>query len=309
MSLLTVSVPAKINLHLQILGPWGDGYHELWTLFQSIDLVDELEVEDDPDGAVTLVVEPQGTAPQSGENLVLKAVSALQNRTGVARGAVFRLRKRIPVGAGLGGGSADAAAALVALDRLWNTRLSDGELADLAAEVGSDVGFFLHGGFALGRGRGDTIDRLPDLQPMAVVIVIPRREVSTAWAFSEVDHRLTSRRPDATVEAFVAGHRESSGGDLPWSGLINDFEGVVTGRWPEIGRAARTVWATGPVHAALTGSGAAVFGLFADLAAARRAVSEIGDEWRVHVGSTLGRRQACLLDCRVDRREEEQTWK
>jgi 4-diphosphocytidyl-2-C-methyl-D-erythritol kinase len=295
-SRLILSAPAKINLHLQVLGPRGDGHHELWTLFQTIDLADELVVEDDPGGAVVLEVAPQGGAPSGSENLVVKAVSALRERAGVERGAVLRLRKRIPIGAGLGGGSADAAAALVAVDRLWNTRLSNEELADLAAGVGSDVGFFLHGGLALGRGRGDTIDCLPDLQSFSVVVVLPGFEVSTAWAFAAIDLRLTSRRPDATVDAFVAGCLENRGEDPPWSGLFNDFEEVVTEQRPEIGRVLRAVRATGPLHAALTGSGAAVFGVFADPAAARRAAHEIGSEWQVHVGSTLGRRQARLLD-------------
>jgi 4-diphosphocytidyl-2-C-methyl-D-erythritol kinase len=171
------------------------------------------------------------------------------------------------------------------------------------------VPFFLHGGFALGRGRGEAVEPLPDLRPFAVVIAVPPLEVSTALAFAEAGRRLTSREPDATVEAFVAGHREGGVGDPPWGDLVNDLEEVVAGRWPVIGRVVRAIRETGPLHAAVTGSGAAVFGIYADLPAARRAAQEIGSEWRVHVISTLGRRQACLLDRRSEHREEERSWK
>jgi 4-diphosphocytidyl-2-C-methyl-D-erythritol kinase len=308
-SRVTLTVPGKINLHLQVFGPKRGCFHEVWTLFQSIDLADEISVEDQPNEAVSLVTEPAGAAPQGRDNLVMKAVSALREHTGAKRGAAIRLRKRIPVGAGLGGGSADAAAALVALDRVWKTRLSEQELTTLAADVGSDVAFFLHGGFAVGRGRGDVIERLPDLPPFAVVIVFPTLEISTVWAFAELDRRLTSRGPDATVEAFAAVRSKGGTDDPPWSDLFNDFEEVVTSRWPEIGRMIRAVEGTGPLHAALTGSGAAVFGIYVDSQAARRAACEIGNEWRVHVGSTLGRRRAGLLNGGVGDREEERSWK
>jgi 4-diphosphocytidyl-2-C-methyl-D-erythritol kinase len=306
---VTLTVAAKINLHLQVFGPKRGGFHEVWTLLQSVDLADELSVGDQPDEEVSLEIVPAGAAPVGLDNLVLRAASVLREHTGATHGAAIRLRKRIPAGAGLGGGSADAAAALVALNRIWDTRISERELAGLAAEVGSDVAFFLHGGFALGRGRGDVIERLPDLPRFAVVIVFPAIEISTAWAFEELGRRLTSRGPDATVEAFAAVLREGCAEDPPWSGLFNDFEEAVTGRWPEIGRVIRAVEETGPLHAALTGSGAAVFGMYRDFEAARRAAREIGNEWRVYVGSTLGRHHAGLLNGWAGDREEERSWK
>ena len=309
MSRVKVTVPAKINLHLQVLGPREDGFHDIWTLYQSVDLADEISVEDRPPGAMALVVEPAGSAPEGCDNLVLKAASALRDRTGVQRGAKIRLRKRIPAGAGLGGGSADAAAALVALDRLWETGLTIRDLEVLAAKIGSDVTFFLHGGLAVGRGRGNTVERLPDLPSLAVCIVVPDLEVSTAWAFAEMAFRLTSRRPDATVEAFAAGRGNGVMSDPPWRSLFNDFEEVVTGRWPEIGRIVRTVQGTGPLTTAMAGTGAAVFGIYAVTAAARRAAGKIGNEWQMHVGSTLGRHDSGLLECRAWDREEERPWK
>lgn len=309
MNRISVTVPGKINLHLQILGSRADGNHEVWTLFQSVDLADELAIDESPGSGLKLAVEPVGAAPGGSDNLVVHAVSALRERTGTTRGAMIRLRKRIPVGAGLGGGSADAAATLVGLNRLWNLRLSPATLADLAARVGADVAFFLHGGFALGRGRGENVEPLPDLRPLAVVIAVPPIEVSTALAFAEAGRRLTSRGPDATVEAFAAGHREGGVGDPPWGDLVNDLEEAVGERWPVVGRVVRAVRETGPLHAAVTGSGAAVFGIYADPRAAGRAAREIGNEWQVHVGSTLGRRQACLLNLPSGYREEERSWK
>lgn len=308
-SQLAVAVPAKINIHLQILGARSDDHHEVWTLYQSVDLRDDVVVGDAPGGLLTLAVEPAGAAPEGGGNLVLRAASVLRKRAGVRRGAAIRLHKRVPVGAGLGGGSADAAAALVALNRLWGLRLSFADLVDLAAEIGSDVAFFLHGGFALGRGRGEEIETLPDLRPFGVVIAVPPIEVSTAQAYAEAGRRLTSRGPDATVEAFVAGHRMTGVGEPPWSALFNDFEEVVIGRWPEIGLVVSALRATGTLHAAVTGSGAAVFGIYPDLSAARRAAHEIGNRWQVFVGSTVGRQRAGLTGHRIEHREEERTWK
>jgi 4-diphosphocytidyl-2-C-methyl-D-erythritol kinase len=305
----SLSVPAKINLHLQVLRSRKDDFHEVWTLFQSIDLEDELEATDWPGRELMLDVEPVGAAPSNGDNLVLAAAAALREATNVEKGARLRLRKRIPARAGLGGGSADAAAALVVLDGLWGTRLSCDELAALAARIGSDVTFFLHGGLAVGSGRGEIVERLPDLPSLAVVVVVPPCEVSTPWAFAERGRRLTSRGPDATVEAFVAARRTGRPDVLPWSALFNDFEEVVTAQWSDIKRAIRSVRATRPLHAGLTGTGAAVFGVYADSAAARCAAHEIGNEWRVHIGSTLGRSQAGLLGDRTGFREEERSWK
>lgn len=305
MNRLTVLAPAKINLHLQVLGPRGDGFHEVWTVFQSIDLADRVSVSENSDGRVRLEVEPVGAVPVGRENLVFKAGLALRERAGVDRGADLHLLKRIPVGAGLGGGSADAAAALVALDRLWRLNMDFATLGAIASSIGSDVRFFLHGGLALGRGRGDNILQLPDTRPRGVVVAVPELRVSTAAAFEGLSRLLTSRRPDVTVEAFVAARREAGTGDPPWRSLHNDFEEVVTERWPEIGRLARAVRATAPLHAAVTGSGAAVFGIYADQAAAREAAQEIGSDWQLYVGSTIGGRRAALSVRECDPREEE----
>jgi 4-diphosphocytidyl-2-C-methyl-D-erythritol kinase len=155
-SALVVRCPAKVNLHLRVLGRRPDGYHELRTLFVSVGLWDEVEVRGDPGGRLELVVEPAGSAPQGPDNLVLRAAASLRRLLPAPCGAAITLRKAIPTAAGLGGGSADAAAALVALARLWGLDHSFAALAPLAAELGADVPFFLLGAWR-GRGRGDRL--------------------------------------------------------------------------------------------------------------------------------------------------------
>ncbi len=288
---ISVSVPAKINLHLQILGRRRDGFHELRTLFQSIDLFDRLTAEMAPPGEVTLEVDPKG-AVESGEvNLVLRAARLLAEEAGVSTGARLMLSKIIPVGGGLGGGSADAAAALVILDRLWSCNLDGLCLHRLAATLGSDVPFFLHGGLALGIGRGDEVFPLPDEVELATVVVVPKVRVSTAEAYRAFDDQLTSHRQKGNLYAFAAGLR----GNLDWPAMTNVFEEVVVRSWPEVGEGLQMLRSSSPLHASLSGSGAASYAVFDNPAAARRAADKLPADWFVHVGSTLPRRSAGLV--------------
>lgn len=290
-----VSAPAKLNLHLEVIGKRDDGYHELRTLYQSIDLMDEVRGSVRSDGKVDLEVVPEGFVPSGDGNLVMRAASALRAWSGTSLGAELELRKSIPVGSGLGGGSADAAATLVLLDSLWDLDLEPNALRGIAAGLGVDVPFFLCGGLALGTGRGDEIQPLPDLAGCAVLVCLPEIEASTAEVFSEHACRLTSREIDATVSAFVAGRTNP-----PWASFFNDLEPLVTEKWPEIGGALRALRATHPVHSGVTGSGAAVFGVYADVRAATKAARDLGDNWRLRVGSTLGRAESKLVARRVE---------
>jgi len=167
--MIRAAAPAKINLTLEVLRRRDDGYHEIRSVMQTIDLRDELTFEQGD--AVTLTVEGPHTA--SGDDLVIRAARLLQSASGQDRGAAIHLRKRIPLGAGLGGGSADAAAALTALSGLWGLRLDDERLMTLAAEIGSDVAFFLHGGTALAEGRGERVTPLADLPATWIVLLVP----------------------------------------------------------------------------------------------------------------------------------------
>ena len=302
---MAVRAPAKLNLHLQVLELRDDGYHELRTLFQSIDLTDEVRASPRSDGQIVLRVVPDDVVAAGESNLVLRAANALREWAGVSAGAQLELIKRIPVGAGLGGGSADAAATLVLLDALWALDLGPEALGEIAAGIGADVPFFLCGGTALGIGRGDELHPLPDLENYAVVVCLPQLEVPTAEVFSQFDCRLTSEVLDATVYAFVAGRMEAGKERPPWERFFNDLEPVVIARWPEIDRVLQALRATRPLHSAVTGSGAAVFAVYSGTEAALRAVVDLDDRWRIHVGSMLGRADSKLVARPVVSREED----
>jgi len=267
---LTVRAHAKVNLDLRVLGIRPDGYHELRTVFQAIELHDTLVCADTP-GPLTLKCrDPR--VPLDASNLVSKAAAALWTALGRA-GAVadthITIDKRIPIEAGLGGGSADAAAALVALARLWGGAPVS-LLREVGATIGADVPFFLSGGTALGLGRGEEIYPLVDLPPHFVVIVRPPFGVSTAEAYAWYD------------EDRAAGLRENRELQLlpvPWptraAQMINDLEPPVMRRHQEIGGFTQQLRELGATAAVMSGSGSAVFGLFRSRAAAERAVKPL----------------------------------
>jgi 4-diphosphocytidyl-2-C-methyl-D-erythritol kinase len=285
-----VRCPAKVNLHLEVLGRRSDGYHEVVTLLQSIGLFDDLEARSTPTGELGLEVVPADAVPADGENLVLMAARALQQRFGVRAGARLKLTKRIPVGGGLGGGSADAAAALVLLDALWRLASDRKELAQIAAELGSDVPFFLVGGLGLGSGRGEQVTPLEDLPARGVVVVSAGGPIATGEVYRRLGPRLTTTGAEANVWGLADRLRTGHG----WDGARNDLEPVVLAGWPQIGRALEAVRGTAPLHAAVSGSGSAVFGVYHDVAAARRALAAVTGHGWVHAGTTLSRTQARL---------------
>jgi len=288
---LTVAPPAKVNLHLEVKGRRGDGYHELVTLFQSIDLRDRLTAVDDGSGEVSLEVAPDGAVPAGEDaNVVIRAVRAVAREIGGGGGARLRLDKRIPVGGGLGGGSADAAAALVLLDQLWDCGFDGHTLHRLAAEIGSDVPFFLVGGRVLGTGRGDELIELEDSPPLPVVIAAPPLEISTEEVFGKWSSRLTSNRPEGTLVAPAAGLR----GQPEWRAMTNQLEEIVVGSWPEVGEGLRILRSFGPLHASLSGSGSASFAVFESRSSARRAAEGLPQGWFVHLGNLLPRSAARL---------------
>ena len=293
MTTLSVIAPAKINLDLRVLGRRSDGYHEVQTLLQTIDLTDEIRATVAQPDILDLRVMPVGTVSSGSDNLMMRAAEALRRHTGVKAGAKLELTKNIPIGAGLGGGSSNAAATLVLLDVLWGLHLEPFELQELAAEIGSDVPFFLTGGLAFATGRGEIIRPLPDLVDCGVVVCTPPIEVATADVYDRFASRprLTSRRPKANVDAFAAGADQAGTVVPPWQELGNDLEPVVVENMPEVGRAVTVLKAMGPLYAAVTGSGAAAFAVFSDLAAAGNGSDGLDDSWDVHVGSTLGRSQ------------------
>ncbi|HET9795567.1 MAG TPA: 4-(cytidine 5'-diphospho)-2-C-methyl-D-erythritol kinase [Thermoanaerobaculia bacterium] len=173
---------AKTNLRLEVLGRRRDGFHEIDTVFQTIDLTDRLEVSEAPGRIDLECTDP--SVPSDSRNLVVRAADALRRRFPDAGGARIRLEKNIPAGGGLGGGSSDAAIALLLLARLWKLPVGPAELAGIGAELGSDVPFFFVGGTARGRGRGEIVEPLPDAPSRALVLVVPPFSISTAEVYS-----------------------------------------------------------------------------------------------------------------------------
>jgi 4-diphosphocytidyl-2-C-methyl-D-erythritol kinase len=276
---VTVVAPAKINLDLRVLHRRPDGFHELRTLFQEIALHDTVTAISHR-GAC----EVRGDAavmPLDATNLAWRAAQALWSaagRPGGARGARLVIAKRIPAQTGLGGGSSDAAAALVALNRLWGLRLPPSALMEVAGTLGADVPFFLVGGSALGLGRGERLYPLVDLPSWPVVLVLPAAGVPTASAYRWLaEARQSGPVPILTAQNDSLGtgpdltRRNADLGTGPdWR---NDLEDVVAGRHPDIAAARRDLERTGAWCARMSGSGSAVFGLFRSDADARRAAA------------------------------------
>jgi 4-diphosphocytidyl-2-C-methyl-D-erythritol kinase len=260
---LVARAHAKVNLDLRVLGTRPDGFHELRTVFQAIELHDTLACVEQP-GPFELKCRTAGV-PLDSTNLVWRAAAALWKalgRAGEPRDTVATLDKVIPMQAGLGGGSADAAATLMALGRLWGGAPVT-LLREVAADIGADVAFFLSGGTALGLGRGEEIYPLVDLPPHWIVIVRPPFGVSTAEAYAWYDEDRT---------AGLKEMRELQILPVPWptraAQMINDLEPPVVRRHPEITSIKVALREGGALAAAMSGSGSAVFGLFRSRAAA-----------------------------------------
>ncbi|HEV2421599.1 MAG TPA: 4-(cytidine 5'-diphospho)-2-C-methyl-D-erythritol kinase [Candidatus Acidoferrales bacterium] len=285
----TVHLPAfaKVNLSLHVLGKLNDGYHELRTVFQSISLHDSLELTLSRSRGITLEIKTDKEAPAlpaDSTNLVWRAIETLRDELRLRQGFHARLTKHVPIARGLGGGSSDAAAALVGVLRLTRRGLPQARLLEIASSLGADVPFFLLGGRALGVRRGDEIYPLPDLPSRTLLVVSPRSiGVSTRDAYLWIDRQLTTPSATPKMWSFCA---------LCWSRqsglLVNDFEAAVFSRHPRLGQIKRRLLRGGAAEAALAGSGSAVFGFFRNPAQARRAARAFPDD-QVFVARTLSR--------------------
>jgi 4-diphosphocytidyl-2-C-methyl-D-erythritol kinase len=270
-----VRIPAcaKINLRLEVLGKRADGYHELRTIFQSVSLHDRLKLRPSRRPGISLSV--LGNEMLSSEavekNLVYRAVDALRRELKIRSGVEILLEKRIPTGGGLGGGSSDAAAALVGYLRVTGKKLPAADLLQIAASLGADVPFFLYGGTALGITRGEEIYPLPDTPAFSLVIVSPHDiHVPTPDAY-----RWLHAPELASLTKSAATHKLMEFCALCWSAqgtaLSNDFEAAVFRRYPRLAKIKRDLLHGGASEALLAGSGSAVFGVFPSPAKARRA--------------------------------------
>ena len=271
-----------------MLGRRADGYHEIRTVFQTITLHDTITFRLTESKSISLSCDVSDI-PTGEVNLIIRAADALLRRFDVGMGASIHLEKRIPVSAGLGGGSSDAAITLLALARLWELDLTRTELEDLGAGLGADVPFFLTGGTAVGRGLGTTISPLSDIPVARLLVVKPEVEVSTADAYRALNlHALTKDECD-TILSSSRLHPDFS--DFLSGILKNDFESVVFGMHPQIMRARDELISQGARSALLAGSGASVFGVFDSVEAQERATAAMRQQngWRVLKCATLSR--------------------
>jgi 4-diphosphocytidyl-2-C-methyl-D-erythritol kinase len=286
-----VRIPAfaKINLRLDILGKRSDGYHELRTIFQSISLHDELRLGPSKHHGISLSIQGNSVLSQEPfqKNLVYRAVDALRRELKIRTGVEIVLRKTIPAGRGMGGGSSDAAAALLGYLRLTGRKLPLPRLLEIASSLGADVPFFLLGGRALGVSRGDEIYPLPDIPRLSVLVVSPHDiHVPTLDAYRLLKARpltLTKGAADPKLWRFCALCWSAQG-----SGLSNDFERPVFRRHPRLAQIKRALLRRGAAEASLAGSGSAVFGVFPSPTMARRAAVGFPDD-QTFVCETLSR--------------------
>jgi len=257
---------AKLNLGLRVLYKRPDGYHELRTVFQTISLADDLEISFAP--ARSTRIEMHGT-PEIPDNLAERAARLVMDAAGKQGAVILKLRKNIPAGAGLGGGSSDAAAVLLGLPVLAGVDLPMEQLTSLAAQLGSDVPFFLFGGTALGLGRGEELYPLPDQPPERALLVVPAVHSSTADAYRDLSATLTAGAAASLTNMALQNKLDSfrrgvwagaAGKDKPI--IINDFEGVVLARYPELTGIRERLRQRGATRVAMTGSGSAIFGIF-----------------------------------------------
>jgi 4-diphosphocytidyl-2-C-methyl-D-erythritol kinase len=276
---------AKINLCLHVMGKRPDGYHELRTIFQAISLRDTLKLSFEPGSSgFHFTLTSNDAALLGPDNLVARAVIAMQRQIGFRGDVTAHLEKKIPVARGMGGGSSDAAAAMIGMLRLTESEVPLARLMEIAAGLGADVPFFLFGGRALAVNRGDEIYPLPNGPRQTIVVVSPRDiGVSTKDAFQWISADLTKRPEPPKIWGFCA---------LCWSrqgaGLSNDFEGPVFSRHPRLGEIRDGLLKRGAADAALAGSGSAVFGIFRNPARARRAARAFPED-SVFVVETLSR--------------------
>jgi 4-diphosphocytidyl-2-C-methyl-D-erythritol kinase len=268
---LTVPAPAKVNLFLHVTGRRTDGYHTLESLFALIDWADTVTLETRDDGAIVRAQPLPGVDDR--DDLAVRAAHALRDATGVTLGVTIAVDKRIPMGAGLGGGSADAASVLLALNRLWRLGLSRPNLAAIGGRLGADVPFFVGGESALARGVGDVLTPV-SMPTLWLALAVPKAHVSTAEIFTAPN--LTRATPSAKIDVFSEGYGR------------NDLESVASAKFPGVARAIAMLMRASP-SARMTGSGGAAFAAFASEADAHAALVDVPREFVTRVARTLPR--------------------
>jgi len=295
MATITIEAPAKINLFLEVLGKRRDGYHEIRTIMQSIELCDLIILKErrEPGIHLTIKMTASGNSdmnnlPPGKDNLAYRAAELFLQESEIKKGVEIYLEKNIPVGAGLGGGSSDAAGVLVGLNRLWNTGFSKNRLRKMGEHLGMDVPFFIEGGTAYATGRGERIFHISGVPHFWVVLIDPGFSVSTKWAYGNIGKNFLTKKPSyakIVLKSLLAGDIASLG-----KNLYNEFERVLEIKYSGFLRETkRLLKDTGAKGVLMTGTGPVVFGIFKERGDANRSFVEIGRKARrVYLTKTRG---------------------
>jgi 4-diphosphocytidyl-2-C-methyl-D-erythritol kinase len=274
---MKVRAYAKINLGLHVLGKRPDGYHSIETVFRLVNLYDEIEIVQEGQDIHFSTNSPELSNDSS--NLCVRAAHLLRDLTGTHTGVEITLTKRIPIGAGLGGGSSDAAAVLKGLAKLWSLDISNDELQTVSATLGSDVPFFFTGTTAFATGRGEILESFDLKIPYTILLVTPKIHISTAWAYSQLSLNPGLKRPDLRT-TLEEGMEDAQ---LLQNGLSNDFEEPVFKHYPAIATIKAELLSEGAACSLMSGSGSSVFALFQDQIAAKRLAQRLSDKYATTV--------------------------
>lgn len=289
MNSFTLPAFAKINWFLRVRGRREDGFHEICTAFQTISLCDKLTFRENDEIVLTC---DQPNIPVDERNLIFRAGLGLREKFGIKTGASVHLEKRIPAPGGLGGGSSNAAVALLGLARLWQIEIEFKDLCEIGARLGSDVPFFFFGGTALGAGRGTEIESIDEIERKFMLVVTPEINVPTAQAFADLNAARLTNQSQESILKYCRSEAEKL--NLRHSNLENDFEPTVFKIQPEIRRVKEKLLQSGASRALMSGSGASVFAVFdkeETRQATLKALEAEEQSWRQFAVATISRRE------------------
>ncbi len=271
--MIALKAYAKINLGLRILSKRNDGYHDIETVFHRINLFDEVAIT--PSSQISMLCSNE-RLPVDDNNLCIKAARLLQKKYNVNEGAYINLKKNIPIGAGLGGGSSDAATTLLGLKQLWNVSIKDSQLTEIAAQLGSDVPYFLKSGTSSATGRGEVLDYFRLDVPYWILLVYPNITVSTAWAYQNIRPNL---QPKHSLKKILTD--SISNPKILADNVSNDFEPLVLEKHKSIAEVKQEIHDSGAEFLQMSGSGSSVFGFFTIEEIARKAERKLSGQNRV----------------------------
>ena len=280
--MITFKAYAKINLGLRIVRKRGDGFHDIETIYHRVNLYDEIMIES---SSSIVFISDDRSLPTDDRNLCVRAAKLLLKYNKMGKGANIFLKKNIPIGAGLGGGSSDAASTLLGLVKLWDVQITDDKLYSLALTLGSDVPYFLRPNTAYATGRGEILEYFSYNLPLWIVVVYPNIHISTAWAYNEIyssdNSHIGKWKPESTLKQIVLDNLQNP--ESLNKLLHNDFEPVVLHKFREIAILKIALYASGASFVQMSGSGSAIFGLFSDESTAVSAAEKFRKDSKVSI--------------------------